>query len=155
VSSSTGSASTCDQLCAKETADNCGPGASCVMECEQEYATAGMCLGPLDALVQCWLTSPGSICKNGGCDAQLQAYQSCTTPTTCGPTACAGGPNGNCDCSTDCNGSKLEVQCQPGNAMDFCVCIKDGNPLDKCAQPQGTGLSCDIVKGCCAKVFFP
>jgi hypothetical protein len=46
------------------------------------------------------------------------------------------------------------VQCQPGNATDFCLCIKDGMPIDKCPQPQGSGLSCDIEQGCCAKAFF-
>ncbi len=157
VSSSSGGMSLCEQVCADQMSKGCNQGGpQCVMSCIEAVSSAGMCEPQLDALLQCILTSSDTLCAAPVvCQPQVQAYQACMTPVTCGPTACGGGPNGNCDCSADCNGSKLEVQCQPGNAMDFCVCIKNGMPINKCTQPQGNGLSCDIVKGCCGKVFFP
>ena len=158
VSTSTGGMSLCEQVCADQMSKGCNQGGPmCVMSCIDAYTNAGMCKPQLDSLLQCILTSSDTLCDNPVvCQGQLQAYNACAQPMMMcnGTTGCAVTNDGTCDCQTDCNGSKLEVQCQPGNATDFCLCLKDGKPIDKCPQPQGTGLSCDIEKGCCAKAFF-
>jgi hypothetical protein len=156
-SAATGGTSLCEQVCADQVAKGCDQGPDCVGGCQATYESAGMCTPQLDAFMQCLLTSSDTVCMNPDtCAGQLQAYNACTSPTMCnGTTSCSVTNDGSCDCQTDCNGAKLEVQCSPGNATDFCLCLKNGKPIDKCAQPQGTGLSCDIEKGCCAKVFFP
>jgi hypothetical protein len=157
VSSSSGGQSLCQQLCDDQAAKGCNQGPNCVSDCQNAYATAGMCTPQLDAVVTCLLTTTDSTCvKPKFCEAQLLAYSACLSPTMCdGTTSCSGTSDGTCDCFAECNGSKFEVQCQPGNATDFCLCIKDGMPIDKCTQPQGTGLSCNVQQGCCANVFFP
>ena len=156
VSSSTGGQSLCEEICADQTAKGCNQGQNCVADCQDAYASAGKCTPQLDALVKCFLATSDTTCNTPvQCQGQVQAYNQCMSPWMCtGMESCSGGSDGTCDCVTDCNGSKLEVQCQPGNATDFCVCFKDGMPIDKCGQPQGTGLSCSIEKGCCASAFF-
>jgi len=159
VSSSTGGATLCEQLCADQMSKGCDQGGSqCVMSCIEAYANVGMCKPQLDSLLQCILTSSDTLCDNlVMCQGQLQAYTTCTQPMMMctGPTICTGTNNGNCDCKTDCNGSKLEVYCSAGDkATESCVCLKNGMPISKCLEPQDTGLSCNIVKGCCAASFF-
>ncbi|MEP7126092.1 MAG: hypothetical protein ABJE95_34485 [Byssovorax sp.] len=152
----TGGMSLCQQVCGNQQAKGCDV-STCLNDCQQAYAQAGMCTSKLDAVTQCYLVNQDPSCNPKSCDGLVQSYQSCITQSTCGgnPMSCSVSNDGSCDCQTDCNGSTLEVQCTPGNATDFCLCIKDGKPVDKCPQPQGMGLSCDIVKGCCAKAFFP
>lgn len=156
VSSSSGGPSLCQQFCANETANGCEQGLDCLTHCQQSYANAVKCTPQIDGLIQCLVTTGETTCMmTVQCQAQVQAYASCVSTQMCnGPTSCGGTSDGTCDCTTDCNGSKLEVQCTPGNAADSCTCIKDGMPIDKCGQPQGTGLSCNIEQGCCAKSFF-
>ena len=157
VAVSTGGPSLCEQVCADQTAKGCNEGQNCVADCQDAYATAGKCTPQLDALVNCLLATSDTTCMTPvQCQGQVQAYTSCMSPQMCsGMTSCSGSGDGTCDCVTDCNGSKLEVQCTPGNATDFCTCFKDGMPIDKCGEPQVTGLSCSIEKGCCASSFFP
>ena len=156
VAVTTGGASTCEQVCNQQQAKGCDT-SSCLSDCQQAYASAGMCTPKLDAVASCYLNSSDPSCSPKACDGLVQSYSSCIDPNTCGtsPTSCSVGNDGSCDCQADCNGSKLEAQCVPKNATDFCVCLENGMIIDKCLQPQGSGLSCDIVKGCCAKAFFP
>lgn len=157
VSSSSGGQSICQQLCDNQIAKGCIQQSNCLSDCQDTYASAGMCTPQLDALVSCMLTSNDPTCMVPmQCQGQLQAYTSCMSPPTMcnGTTSCNITNDGTCDCFAECNGAKLEVQCQPGNATDFCVCFKNGMPIDKCGQPQGTGLSCSIEQGCCAQSFF-
>jgi hypothetical protein len=156
ASSSTGGASLCEQACSVLAAKGCGDTASCVSGCQQTYATAGACTPQLDAAVTCILNSKDPSCNNPPeCAASFNSYQACMNQGTCGNAICGGGSDGSCSCTADCGGSKLEVQCTPGNATDVCLCLKDGMPVGKCSQPQTGSLSCDILKGCCGGVFFP
>ena len=156
VVASTGGMSVCEQVCGKQQSKGCDV-STCLNDCQQAYASAGMCTPQLDAVTGCYLNSQDPSCNPKECDGLTQIYESCISPNTCGNTmtSCSGSNDGSCDCQTDCNGSTLEVQCQPGNATDLCLCIKNGMPIKKCPQPQGMGLSCDIIKGCCAASFFP
>ena len=157
VSSSSGGQTLCQQICDKQTSKGCNAGPTCVSDCENTYQGAGACAPQLDAYVECLLMNNDPGCMDSpACSPQAAAYNACSSPSACnGTTSCSSTNNGSCDCQTSCNGSTFEVQCSPGNAMDYCLCIKDGMPINKCAQPQGTGLSCDIVKGCCGSSFFP
>jgi hypothetical protein len=155
VSSSTGGASLCQQACSVIQANGCGE-SGCVPDCQQSYATAGACAPLLDAVVFCYLNSPILDCSNPvECAEVIKNYTNCVQPEDCGPGDCSVSSDGSCSCSSKCNGSALEVQCSPGNATDFCLCLKDGTPIGKCTQPQSGGPTCDIFGGCCATVFFP
>jgi hypothetical protein len=157
ASSSTGGVSLCQQFCANEASTGCNSSTECLASCENAIAMAGACASQLNAVLQCFIGSGTTTCTSADlCQGPAQAYQACVSPQTCtGPTSCSGTSDGTCDCFAECNGSKLEVQCTPGNATDFCTCFKDGMPIDKCGEPQGTGLACSIEQGCCAKSFFP
>lgn len=155
VSSSTGGPSLCAQACAAIQAKGCGD-AKCVADCQQSYVDAGPCTSLLDAVALCYITSTNPDCTNPvECQGAVQKYAACIQPGTCGNQDCSGSSDGTCDCKGSCNGSTLQVQCTPGNATDFCVCIKDGTPIGKCTEPQTNGTSCDLVNGCCGSMFFP
>lgn len=158
VSSSTGGASLCEQICATQQMMGCGD-AGCVTGCEEAYANAGSCAPQLDAFIICALKSGGLTCEGvpQGCESQAKAYQACIDPgpADCGDISCSVGSNGDCSCQGICNGSFLEVQCSPGDLTNFCTCFKDGMPIGKCSEPQNGGSSCNLQGGCCADQFFP
>jgi len=157
VSAVTGGASLCEQVCAAIQMKGCGE-SGCVEDCQQSYATAGVCAPKLDAVVFCLLNSTNPQCNNPAeCEDIIQNYAACiqSQPGDCGADDCSASSDGTCSCTGLCNGSKLEVQCTPGNATDFCTCFKDGTPIGKCTEPQTNGTSCDLLNGCCATVFFP
>lgn len=158
VSSSTGGVSLCGQVCAQIEATGCIQEPNCVNGCLDTYAIAGDCVGLLDAYSQCLINTPGLGC-NGTfqCEEESNAFADCLggPSPTCEDFACSGGPGGGCTCKGLCDNRTLAVECMPGNATDFCTCFENGVPIDKCAESQQTGLSCDVFGGCCAAAFFP
>lgn len=154
ASSGTGGPSLCEQVCAKFEAEGCAQ-ANCAADCQQQLGF-GACSPQFQSLAACLVTTSDPICDYPKeCDSQIMAYGACTQPGTCGDMGCSVGPGGECSCTGVCNGSTFQVQCTPGNATDFCTCIKDGVPIGKCTEPQDNGVSCDINVGCCAAQFFP
>lgn len=157
VSASSGGSSLCQQVCDAITASGCVQDPGCVSNCEDTYANAGGCVGLLDAYSKCILENVSSGCEGPLlCQDIAQSFMDCVgvPPTTCGDLGCTSS-GGECSCKGICNDRVLAVTCTPGNATDFCTCFEDGVPVGKCAEPQQTGLSCDIVSGCCSTVFFP
>ena len=160
VSVSTGGGSLCEQTCSNLAAKGCDTGGSCVADCQQTYAVAPQCASLLDTFFVCALNSSAPGCDSPpSCAGEAQAFEDCVTnivPVTCGDIACAGNNGGSCGCKGVCDNRSLAVECMAGNATDFCTCYEDGVSVGECTMPQtGTPMTCDILEGCCAGVFFP
>ncbi len=156
VSSGTGGASLCQQACAALEANGCGD-ASCVSDCQHTYDVAGACTPLLDVMVACYINSTSMDCGTSlDCQDDVDKFVACfQSSNDCGSQDCGIGSDGSCSCSGTCDGSKLEVQCSPGDLTTFCVCIKDGKPISKCSAPISGPSTCDLMMGCCGSVFFP
>lgn len=157
VSVSTGGGSLCEQVCSSLAAKGCDTNQGCVADCLQTYESAPACAPLLDAFLGCVVQTSSPGCDLPvECEGESNAFGACIggNPPGCGDTAC-GGNSGSCACKVVCDDHTLSVECSPGNATDFCTCFKDGVPVGKCTMPQTGMMSCGIVDGCCADVFFP
>jgi hypothetical protein len=115
---------------------------TCTAECVALFGQG--CDAELTALLVCGIKDASDACDFANCQLEIQAYVSCSQPSSCGTFECFGGVGG-CGCKGECNGSQLETKCDNG----LCVCLQDGLEVGSCG-----GGDCDPLDGCCADFFF-
>ncbi len=141
-----GGASPCGSACMAVA--QCAGVADCMNGCQNVKPS---CLAAHDAWLECLLKNQfGSPCAHvAACDGQLAKYTSCDDYMG---GAGSSDPNGGCSGKFAIGGHTMTVQCTPGNAVSFCTCGVEGNPIGKCTGPLDKPCSLNI--GCCAPLWL-
>jgi hypothetical protein len=149
-STSTGPSDLCAELCSLWSQSGCNMD-DCPGQCASVFQTAGACIDELTSAIQCIIAHPNetTLCDMPtSCIGQIDAYQSCISPASCGDLGCVGGSDGSCGCKGTCNGEQVFVACKD----NLCTCGKNGEQVGICKEAQP---SCDPLGGCCADILFP